>query len=341
MQREKVYGVPGDTTTLADYEKAAVPASHVQRPDHTSAILTGMWNEGQPDSPSSGGSPRPDNEASPVTPPPSVPRSGPGAAPKASSSAKRSFVDEAADYVTVSYPSTLAQGGSANGDGNGEDMAMDDFDYLEPCGVDATSDNDSPETPKPPFEDVDVITDTVGAIAIDLQGHIAAGSSSGGIGMKHRGRIGPAALVGIGTAVVPQDPLDELATSVAAVTSGTGEHMATTLASARCAERLFQGNRRGPGGRNVAEEDEHAMLEGFILDDFMNHPGVRNQPSAGAIGVMAVKKDVTGVYFYFAHNTDSFALASMSSAEREPLCVMSRLGAGGKVAQGGRKVRVG
>jgi taspase (threonine aspartase 1) len=186
---------------------------------------------------------------------------------------------------------------------------------------------------------MDFVTDTVGAIAIDLQGNIAAGSSSGGIGMKHKGRTGPAALVGVGTAVVPQDPDDDLATSVAAVTSGTGEHMATCSASGKCAERLYQGTRRGPGGRDIPEDDEHSILESFILDDFMNHPGVRNQPSAGAIGVMAVKKDTTGVYFYFAHNTDSFALASMSSAEREPLCVMSRLGRTGRVAQGGRKVR--
>ena len=117
--------------------------------------------------------------------------------------------------------------------------------------------------------------------------------------------------------------------------------MATCLASGKCAERLFQGTRRGPGGRDINEEDEHTILESFVVDDFMNHPGVRNQPSPGAIGVMAVKKDITGVYFYFAHNTDSFALSSMSSTEREPLCVMSRLGKTGHVAQGGRKVRLG
>ncbi|KAJ4306993.1 hypothetical protein N0V88_000367 [Collariella sp. IMI 366227] len=188
--------------------------------------------------------------------------------------------------------------------------------------------------------DEDHVTDTVGAIAIDLHGNIAAGSSSGGIGMKHRGRTGPAALVGVGTAVVPEDPDDEDATSVAAVTSGTGEHMATCSASGKCAERLFQGTRRGPGGRDMSEEDEHAILESFVIDDFMNHPGVRNQPTPGAIGVMAVKKDRSGAYFYFAHNTDSFALASMASTDKEPLCVMSRLGQKNAVAQGARKVRV-
>jgi taspase (threonine aspartase 1) len=228
---------------------------------------------------------------------------------------------------------------------------MDDIDYYGNYGFDASydernagasgQDHATTQHPTNVEENVDIVTDTVGAIAIDLEGNIAAGSSSGGIGMKHRGRIGPAALVGVGTAVIPEDPQDDFATSVAAVTSGTGEHMATCSASGKCAERLFQGTRRGPGGRDIPEDDEHNILESFIVEDFMNHPGVKRQPSAGAIGVMAVKKDHTGVYFYFAHNTDSFALASQSSMEKEPLCVMSRLGKTGRgVAQGGRKVRL-
>src|SRR5690606_15658452 len=48
-------------------------------------------------------------------------------------------------------------------------------------------------------ERADLIVDTVGAVAIDQYGNIAAGSSSGGISMKHAGRVGPAALVGVGT----------------------------------------------------------------------------------------------------------------------------------------------
>ena len=189
-------------------------------------------------------------------------------------------------------------------------------------------------------EDRDLITDTVGAIAIDLRGRIAAGSSSGGIGMKHRGRVGPAALVGVGTAVVPVDPEDEDAVSVAAVTSGTGEHMATTMASHKCAERLYHSTRRGPGGRDVPEDDDDRVMESFVSCDFMGHPGVRNQSSAGAIGVMAVKKSRRGYYFYFAHNTDSFALASMSSTERVPVCTMSRTPEPNAVIRGGRKIRV-
>ena len=186
----------------------------------------------------------------------------------------------------------------------------------------------------------DLITDTIGAIAIDEKGHIAAGSSSGGIGMKHCGRLGPAALVGIGTAVVPVDERDEDEVTVAAVTSGTGEHMATTMASQRCAERIYHGTRRGPTGADIQEDNEDIVIESFITADFMNHPGVKNCHSAGAIGVMVVKKTRAGYYLYFAHNTESFALASMGGLEKEPRCTMSRLSEGGNIAQGARKVRI-
>ncbi|KAK0634624.1 putative 20S proteasome subunit alpha type 2 [Bombardia bombarda] len=385
------------TTTLPDYDTAASnPTSPILLRDHASAILTGTWNEGQPDSPYSTGSPAPES-ASPVTVPPNTsvsPRS-PALQQRATptghkasdrnplafmsaafqsrataSSAKRPRVRKSLsdDLPTIKTRATINnQLSMAASPHDGSPSTFHDDSDLDEEMLDTIDDDiefdinslavmaDDDQTPdaemstdadektshtNPPPPDIDLITDTVGAIAIDLKGHIAAGSSSGGIGMKHRGRIGPAALVGIGTAVWPEDPSDELAASVAAVTSGTGEHMATTLASAKCAERLFHGTRRGPGGRSVNEPDENELMEAFIMDDFMGHPGVRNQPSTGAIGVMAVKKDKYGVYFYFAHNTDSFALASMASGEREPVCVMSRIGEVGPVAQGGRRIRV-
>jgi taspase (threonine aspartase 1) len=187
----------------------------------------------------------------------------------------------------------------------------------------------------------DRINDTVGAIAIDQSGNIAAGSSSGGIGMKHRGRVGPAALVGVGTAVVPVDADDPYGITVAAVTSGTGEHMATTMASQRCAERIYQGNIRGHGGKDVPEDDENVILESFITRDFLGHPSVKSSSSTGAIGVMTVKKTPGGYYLYFAHNTESFALASMGSNDIGPATVMSRLNDGGSpIATGARKISI-
>lgn len=199
---------------------------------------------------------------------------------------------------------------------------------------------DSRDKPRSEAVIEDLITDTIGAIAIDEKGQIAAGSSSGGIGMKHRGRLGPAALVGVGTAVVPCDQNDDDEISAASVTSGTGEHMATTMAAQRCAERIYHGTRRGRGGIDVKDDDENAIMESFIKEDFMDHPGVKNCYSAGAIGLMVVKQTQHGYYFYFAHNTDSFALALMGGADEQAQCIMSRLPKGAKVASGGRKVRL-
>jgi taspase (threonine aspartase 1) len=116
----------------------------------------------------------------------------------------------------------------------------------------------------------DSITDTVGAIAIDSWGNIACGASSGGIGMKYRGRVGPAALVGIGAAVVPIDPDDVEKTCVATVTSGTGEHMATTMAATVCAERLYQSMKKGKAGE-YHETTEDEALKAMIENEFMGN----------------------------------------------------------------------
>ena len=183
----------------------------------------------------------------------------------------------------------------------------------------------------------DKITDTVGAVAIDAFGKIAAGSSSGGIGMKHKGRCGPAALVGIGTAVIPAHPEDPDQMCCASVTSGTGEHMATTQAASIASDRIYHSVKR-ENGRLVTCSEEEAMK--YVIDrEFMKHPGVANSHCVGAICIMSVKKSKDGVWFYFGHNTDSFALASMSGEEKKPVCTMSRNRGHQTIAGGGRSIR--
>lgn len=122
-----------------------------------------------------------------------------------------------------------------------------------------------------PERSEDDVSDTVGAIAIDSYGNIAAGSSSGGIGMKHSGRIGPAALVGIGTAVIPLDPNDPDQAQVATVTSGTGEHIATTMAANTCALRMYYNQRKCTDGL-FEEVSEDEAMRGMIITDFLGIP---------------------------------------------------------------------
>lgn len=341
-----------------------------QRRDHTIAILNGTWNEGQPDSP--GLSPGRDicpqeTVGCPIScrsPSPlaafdrtssSHEISHRGRSPVSSPSAKRTRYSSPNGDTPSRTHSLLGVNSSGVDDQKGASEINLNTRLDEDARPGSSDGHISPVRQPVNFphegivetfskirhriHDEDMITDTVGAIAIDMFGHIAAGSSSGGIGMKHRGRVGPAALVGIGSAVIPADDRDEDSITVAAVTSGTGEHMATTMASQKCAERLYHNTRRGRGGGDIQATEEEAM-DSFVQIDFMGHPGVSSSNSAGAIGVMAVKKTPYGYFLHFAHNTDSFALASMHSSEREAKCVMSRLSDTSNIVQGGRKIRL-
>ncbi|KAJ6036879.1 hypothetical protein N7540_001158 [Penicillium herquei] len=214
--------------------------------------------------------------------------------------------------------------------------------------IPGVNDNDHPPSPdftgfrnsKPnnPTDGEDWITDTVGAIAVDQYGNIAAGSSSGGIGMKHRGRIGPAALIGIGTHVAPMDPTDANRTSVAVVASGTGEHIASSFAASTCAQRIYYSQRMGNGGvfEDVTEEE---AISAMLQNEFTSHPAILNSNIDGSLGLMAVKKTDDGIGLYFAHNTESFALASFSNKDKKPQCVMSRNPTKAPVALGGLMIR--
>jgi len=140
---------------------------------------------------------------------------------------------------------------------------------------------------RPKSKDDDLITDTVGVIAVDRFGNIACGASSGGIGMKHRGRVGPAALNSVGAAVIPVDPEDKDRKCVAVVASGTGEHMGTTMTGRLFGERLYSGLKKGKGGRFEEAANNDDLIKETIEREFMGktslivskHALIQNRPS--------------------------------------------------------------
>ena len=81
--------------------------------------------------------------------------------------------------------------------------------------------------------DADVKYGTVGAVALDGDGHVAAATSTGGLTAKRWGRIGDSPLIGAGTYA------DDRSAAVSA--TGSGEYFIRALAAHQLAERIRLG----------------------------------------------------------------------------------------------------
>ena len=81
--------------------------------------------------------------------------------------------------------------------------------------------------------DADVKYGTVGAVALDTSGHVAAATSTGGLTAKQWGRIGDSPLIGAGTYA------DDRACAVSA--TGSGEYFIRAVAGHQVAERMRLG----------------------------------------------------------------------------------------------------
>ena len=71
---------------------------------------------------------------------------------------------------------------------------------------------------------------TVGAVAVDIDGHVAAATSTGGLTAKRWGRVGDAPLIGAGTYA------DDRSAAVSA--TGSGEYFIRAVAAHQLAERM-------------------------------------------------------------------------------------------------------
>ena len=95
--------------------------------------------------------------------------------------------------------------------------------------------------------DADVKYGTVGAVAVDLAGHVAAATSTGGLTAKQWGRIGDSPLIGAGTYADDR--------SAAVSCTGSGEYFMRAVASHQLAERM-----------RLAGETLQQSLDGVLAD---------------------------------------------------------------------------
>ena len=108
---------------------------------------------------------------------------------------------------------------------------------------------------------------TVGAAAIDANGQLVAGTSTGGVTMKLAGRIGDTSLPGAGTYAT---------TYGAASATGRGELMMRTLTTRAVCDRI-------EGGRNAQDASEDVIV--MMAETVGESAGVIAVDPKGNIGV--------------------------------------------------------
>jgi len=86
---------------------------------------------------------------------------------------------------------------------------------------------------------------TVGAAAVDREGRLAAGTSTGGTGQCYPGRVGDTPVIGAGTYCTPR---------VAVSMTGVGERILVKLAAKRLADLVGDGRALDAAARQVLEE---------------------------------------------------------------------------------------
>ena len=94
---------------------------------------------------------------------------------------------------------------------------------------------------------------TIGAVAVDVSGNVAAATSTGGITAKRWGRVGDSPLIGAGT--YPDNP------SAAVSATGSGEYFIRAVAAHQLAERI-----------RIGGETLQQALDG-VLDDIRSLGG--------------------------------------------------------------------
>jgi beta-aspartyl-peptidase (threonine type) len=98
---------------------------------------------------------------------------------------------------------------------------------------------------------------TIGAVAIDSKGHVAAATSTGGTANKQVGRVGDSPLIGAGTYA------DDQAGAVSM--TGHGESIIRVVASKFACDRLRAGATASDAAQQTVRELERVKGEGGVI----------------------------------------------------------------------------
>ncbi|CAL8359282.1 unnamed protein product [Boreogadus saida] len=153
--------------------------------------------------------------------------------------------------------------------------------------------------------------DTVGAIVVDQEGNVAAAVSSGGLAMKHPGRVGQAAHYGCGCWA--RTAVTRTLTSTAVSTSGCGEHLIRTMLARECSVAL-------------QAEDAHQALLDTMQNQFISSPFLASEDRVlGGVIVLRCcrceedppSQDLQAslVEFLWSHSTESMCVGYMSAQD--------------------------
>jgi taspase, threonine aspartase, 1 len=156
-------------------------------------------------------------------------------------------------------------------------------------------------------EQQDELYDTVGAIVVDSDGQILAGSSSGGISLKRRGRVGPAAIPGVGVIVEGNGQKE-----VALCLTGTGEQIIKTHIGRKLSDMCLK------------SDFPQGALRSVVNNQFINAESLINEPSK-SLGAIVLTKEGDSLDFTFLHTTPSFCLCYVGGDDDNVTFKLSRL----------------
>jgi beta-aspartyl-peptidase (threonine type) len=144
--------------------------------------------------------------------------------------------------------------------------------------------------------DADVKYGTVGAVAVDQHGHVAAATSTGGLTAKRWGRIGDSPLIGAGTYA------DDRSAAVSA--TGSGEYFIRAVAAHQLAERV-----------RIGGEPLQAALDA-VLADISELGGTGGLTAVGPTGEAAWGFTTRAMYRGMADASDRVVAIYADEEER-------------------------